>query len=64
MVLTGRRKSIAFPAWVDEYQAILDKRVARGKLKARTKRDYSETLTRAVTEIGHAELREIGPRDL
>ncbi len=59
-----RRKSISFPAWVDEYKAGLAKRVARGKLKARTERNYADTLTRAVREIGHADLREIGPRDL
>jgi len=59
-----RRKQIAFPAWVAEYEAGLAKRVARGKLKARTARDYMETLARAVDAIGHADLRQISPRDL
>ena len=59
-----RRKSISFPAWVDEYNAIVAKRVARGKLKARTARGYAGTLARAVDAIGYADLREIGPREL
>lgn len=60
----NRRQSITFPAWVDEYQADLAKRVARGALKARTLRGYTETLTKAVDAIGHADLREIGKPEL
>ena len=57
-------EKITFPAWVDEYKTILAKRVQRGKLKARTEREYTATLARAVDAIGHVELRNLGKRDL
>jgi integrase len=59
-----RRKTIRFRAWVAEYQAGLAKRVARGKLKARTERGYADTLVRAVATIGEVDLREIGSTEL
>lgn len=59
-----RRESITFPKWVEEYKQVVAKRVARGKLKARTERDYAETLERAVETIGHIDVRLIGPKEL
>jgi integrase len=59
-----RRKEITFPAWVDEYKTDLQKKIDRGGMKARTLRGYSETLTRAVDEIGHCDLRAIGKTEL
>jgi len=59
-----RQATRTFPAWVDEYKALLERRVGLGKLKPSTQRGYGQTLSRAVDAIGHVELRQIGEADL
>ncbi len=63
--LVEERRSITFPAWVDEYETILERRVRTGDLKAETLRSYDDTLRRlAIPAIGHVEVRAIGMGEL
>jgi integrase len=55
------RRSIAFPEWADEYEAILE---ARPGIKPATRRGYAGTLRLAREAIGYVELRKIGPPEL
>ena len=57
-------KRITFPAWVDEFEKILDGNVAKGRTKQRTADEYVSALRRAVEAIGHVELRAIGATEL
>lgn len=60
----AKPKRITFPAWVDEFEKILDASVAKGDLKERTRDGYAESLKRAAKEIGHVDLRELGTTEL
>jgi integrase len=55
------RKSIEFPAWIDEYLAILE---ARPGIKGETRRSYATTLAIARDAIGYVDVREIGNPEL
>jgi integrase len=57
-------KRITLPAWVDAFEQILEASVRKGDLKARSQRDYVDSLRRAVTAIGHVDLRQLGASDL
>lgn len=52
-------KSITLPDWVDQWNEILSASVQKGDLKARTERDYMDSVRRAVKAIGHVDLRAI-----
>jgi integrase len=55
-------KDIEFPAWVDMYlNEILP---SRPGIKGTTERTYRDTLERAVEEIGHVKVREVGNPEL
>lgn len=56
-----RQRNLEFPAWVDEYQRILE---TRPGIKGETRRSYAKTLTIAVDAIGHVTVREIGNAEL
>lgn len=57
-------KTITFPAWVDEFEAILESSVAAGDLKPRTMHGYMESLRLAKDAIGFVNLRELGEAEL
>jgi integrase len=57
-------KRITFPAWVVEYERILEAGVDKGDLKPRTQREYVDSLRRAQDAIGHVDLRQITASEL
>jgi integrase len=57
-------KRITFPAWVDEYEKILEAGVRKGDIKPRTQREYVDSLRCAQEAIGHADLRQITASEL
>lgn len=58
-------RNTEFPDWVDEYEAILERRIRNGHLKAETLRSYLDTLRRlAIPSIGYRPVRAIGMPEL
>jgi len=56
--------SISFSDWADEFERILDARIASGELHPRTKGSYASTLNRGRDAFGSLYLREIGNPEL
>lgn len=56
----SEQKTIALPAWIAEWEAILERRNVKGT----TRRAYMQTVNLAADAIGHAPLRQIGPAEL
>jgi integrase len=56
--------SISFSDWADEFERILDARIASGELHPRTKGSYASTLNRGREAFGSLYLREIGNPEL
>jgi integrase len=56
--------SISFSDWADEFERILDGRIASGELHPRTKGSYASTLNRGREAFGSLYLREIGNPEL
>jgi integrase len=56
-----KQRNIAFPDWIDEYEAILERRVA---VKGETRRAYAVTLRKARAVIGYVDVRAIGQREI
>jgi integrase len=57
-------KRITFPAWLVQYEHILEAGVDKGDLKPRTQREYVDSLRRAQSAIGHVDLRQITATEL
>jgi integrase len=58
---TAPQRTIAFPAWVDEYERILEQRPG---IKGETRRSYAKTLRIAREAIGYVDVRDIGNAEL
>jgi hypothetical protein len=56
--------NITFSDWADEFERILDARIASGELHPRTKGSYTSTLNRGREAFGSLYLREIGNPEL
>jgi len=59
-----KAKQITFPAWVDEYERILEAGVSKGDIKPRTQREYVDSLRQSQKAIGHLDLRQITASEL
>jgi integrase len=57
-------RNITFSEWADEFEQILDTRIASGELHPRTKGSYASTLNRGREAFGSLYLREIGNPEL
>ena len=60
----AKPKNITFADWADEFERILDARIASGELHPRTKGSYGSTLNRGRDAFGSLYLREIGNPEL
>jgi integrase len=60
----AKPKTITFDEWADEYEKILDARIAAGEIHPRTKGSYASTLKRGRDTFGSLYLREIGNPEL
>ena len=58
------RPVVTFDEWADEFERIIDQRVAAATMKRRTAVAYRETLTHAREEFGSNLLEEVGPAEL
>jgi integrase len=59
-----RRKAVMLHAWLDEFEALTERRVHKGELKPRTLEAYSESLEHVRKAIDDVPLRDIGPAEL
>lgn len=58
---TAPERNIEFPAWIDEYEQILEQRPG---IKGETRRSYGKTLAVARETIGYANVRDLGNPEL
>lgn len=58
------RREVTLPEWADEFESQLQARVKAGDLADRSRREYMDSVRRAVDAIGHEQLRHLGPPEL